>query len=60
MRLLARFGTVEPTAGVDKEDAQVTEGYPLRQMNLVVSDLERSETFYSRFGWRFRRMGDQR
>jgi len=32
--------------------------YPLRQVNLVVSDLERSQTFYSRFGWQFRRMGE--
>jgi catechol 2,3-dioxygenase-like lactoylglutathione lyase family enzyme len=32
--------------------------YPLRQVNLVVSDLERSQTFYSRFGWQFRQMGD--
>ena len=32
--------------------------YSLRQLNLVVSDLERSRTFYGRFGWEFRPMGD--
>jgi predicted lactoylglutathione lyase len=37
---------------------QMSELYPLRQVNLVVSDLVRSQTFYSRFGWQFRPMGD--
>ena len=41
-----------------KEDTPLNDAYPLRQVNLVVSDLERSKTFYSRFGWQFRRMGD--
>ena len=33
--------------------------YPLGQVNLVVSDLERSKTFYGRLGWQFDAMGDQ-
>ncbi|MBA3376435.1 MAG: VOC family protein [Actinobacteria bacterium] len=33
--------------------------YPLGQVNLVVSDLERSRKFYSRFGWEFEPMGEQ-
>jgi predicted lactoylglutathione lyase len=37
---------------------QVSDLYALRQVNLVVSDLERSQTFYGRFGWEFRPMGD--
>lgn len=36
----------------------MTDVYPLAQVNLVVSDLERSRTFYSRLGWEFRPMGD--
>ena len=34
-------------------------GYPLGQVNLVVSDLEQSRKFYERLGWRFESMGDQ-
>jgi catechol 2,3-dioxygenase-like lactoylglutathione lyase family enzyme len=34
-------------------------GYRLGQVNLVVSDLERSRKFYERLGWRFEAMGDQ-
>lgn len=34
-------------------------GYRLGQVNLVVSDLERSRKFYERLGWRFETMGDQ-
>jgi hypothetical protein len=45
-------------AAMTKHDSPVNDVYPLRQVNLVVSDLERSQTFYSRFGWQFRRMGD--
>jgi predicted lactoylglutathione lyase len=37
---------------------QMSDLYPLRQVNLVVSGLERSQTFYRRFGWQFRPMGD--
>ena len=54
----AGFGTFAPVAAETKEAAQVGDVYPLRQVNLVVSDLERSQTFYSRFGWQFRAMGD--
>jgi predicted lactoylglutathione lyase len=37
---------------------QMSDFYPLRQVNLVVSDLDRSQRFYGRFGWPFRPMGD--
>jgi predicted enzyme related to lactoylglutathione lyase len=33
--------------------------YPLAQVNLIVSELERSRRFYALLGWRFRTMGDQ-
>jgi catechol 2,3-dioxygenase-like lactoylglutathione lyase family enzyme len=41
------------------DEADVVDVYPLGQVNLVVSDLERSRRFYGRFGWTFRAMGDQ-
>ena len=36
-----------------------SDAFPLAQVNLIVSDLERSRRFYARLGWRFRTMGDQ-
>jgi len=36
----------------------VADVYPLGQVNLVVSDLERSRRFYGRFGWEFEPIGD--
>jgi catechol 2,3-dioxygenase-like lactoylglutathione lyase family enzyme len=41
------------------DEAGMADEYSLGQVNLVVSDLERSRRFYSRFGWTFRTMGDQ-
>ena len=41
------------------DETGVDDVYPLSQVNLVVSDLERSRRFYGRFGWSFRAMGDQ-
>ena len=38
--------------------ADVTDIYPLGQVNLVVSDLERSRKFFGRFGWKFEPIGD--
>jgi catechol 2,3-dioxygenase-like lactoylglutathione lyase family enzyme len=35
-----------------------THVHRLGQVNLIVSDLERSARFYGRFGWSFRTMGD--
>ena len=36
-----------------------SDAFPLAQVNLIVSDLERSRRFYARLGWRFQMMGDQ-
>jgi catechol 2,3-dioxygenase-like lactoylglutathione lyase family enzyme len=41
------------------DEARMADAHPLSQVNLVVSDLERSRSFYGRFGWTFRTMGDQ-
>ena len=38
---------------------EASDAYPLAQVDLIVSELERSRRFYSRLGWRFRTMGDQ-
>jgi catechol 2,3-dioxygenase-like lactoylglutathione lyase family enzyme len=38
---------------------EASDAYPLAQVNLIVSELERSRRFYVRLGWRFRTMGDR-